>query len=209
MLRWLGCGGFGDVWQARHVELNQQRAIKVLRLDRFGPEEQDLLRREARLMAQAPAALQPRPCHRYRGARRAVGAGDGLCRRRRLGELAPLRWKEAVRYLHDIAVGLADLHGRDIQHRDIKPGNFLWDAVHDRAVLSDYGLADRMGRPGVGRTPGYAGPEAVAGSPNFASDIFALAASLYFLLAPPPAFPRHDGGRDGAEDASRVAPAGS
>ena len=33
-----------------------------------------------------------------------------------------------------------------------------------------------------GRTPGYAAPEVVAGSPDFASEVFALAASLYFLL---------------------------
>ena len=43
MLSWRGRGGFGDVWQARHIELDQQRALKVLRLDRFSPEEQDLL----------------------------------------------------------------------------------------------------------------------------------------------------------------------
>jgi hypothetical protein len=181
-LRWLGRGGCGDVWLARHVELDQQRALKVLRLDRFGSEKQDLLRREARVMAQLPP-------HTNRVHVIDIEEQDGqlvlvmaYVHGGPLGERAPLPWRDAVRNLHDVAAGLADLHSRGIQHRDIKPGNLLWDAVHDRAVLSDYGLADRVGERALGRTPGYAAPEVVAGAPDFASDVFALAASLYFLL---------------------------
>jgi hypothetical protein len=181
-VRWLGRGGWADVWQARHVGLDQQRALKVLRLDVFGPEKQDLLRREARLMAQLPA-------HTNRVHVLDVEEREGqlvlvmpYVHGGPLGQRAPLPWRDAVRYLHDVAVGLADLHGRGIRHGDVKPGNFLWDAVHDRAVLSDYGLADRAGRRARGRTRGYAAPEVVADSPGFASDVFALAASLYFLL---------------------------
>jgi hypothetical protein len=182
ILRWLGRGGWADVWLARHVELDQQRALKVLRLDVFSPEEQDLLRREARVMAQLPS-------HTNRVHVIDIEERDGqlvlvmaYVHGGSLGERAPWPWRDAVRYLHDIAEGLADLHGRGVQHRDIKPGNFLWDAVQDRAVLSDYGMADRVGERALGRTPGYAAPEVVAGSPDFASDVFALAASLYFLL---------------------------
>jgi hypothetical protein len=49
-------------------------------------------------------------------------------------------------------------------------------------VLSDYGLADRVGQRLLGRTPGFAAPEVVAGHPDFASDVFALAVSLYWVL---------------------------
>jgi hypothetical protein len=181
VLRWLGRGGCGEVWQARHVELDQQRALKVLRLDRYSLEEQELLRHEARLMAQLPPhtnRVHVIDIEETEGQLVLVMAYVGAS----LDKRAALPWPEAVRYLHDIAMGLADLHSRGIQHRDIKPGNFLWDAVHDRALLSDYGLADRAGQRPWGRTRGYAAPEAVMGRPDFASDVFALAASLYFLL---------------------------
>jgi hypothetical protein len=182
VLRWLGGGGCGDVWLTRHVELNQLRALKVLRLDVFGSEKQDLLRHEARMMAQLPPhtnRVHVIDIEEWDGHLVLVMAYiDGGT----LSERAPLSWKDAIRYLHDIAVGLADLHGRGIQHRDLKPANFLWDVVHDRAVLSDYGLADRVGERALGRTPGFAAPEVVAGSPDFASEVFALTASLYFLL---------------------------
>lgn len=181
-LRWLGCGGWGDVWQARDIELDRQVALKVLRMDRFAAPHQDQLRREAQMMAQLPShtnRVQVFQVLERQGQLVLVMpfvAGGSLEKR------SPLPWSYAVRYLHDIAVGLTDLHARGIQHRDIKPANFLWDAVHDRAVLSDYGLATRAGGRSLGRTPGYAAPEVVAGRPDFASDVFALAVSLYWLL---------------------------
>jgi serine/threonine-protein kinase len=188
-LRWQGRGGCGEVWQARHLELDQQRALKVLRLDRYSVEEKELLRHEARLMAQLPPhanRVHVIDIEETEGQLVLVMAyvGGGS-----LDKRAALPWPDAVRYLHDIAMGLADLHRRNIQHRDIKPGNFLWDAVHDRALLSDYGLADRAGQRPAGRTPGYAAPEAVMAKPGFASDVFALAASLYFLLTKRLPFP--------------------
>jgi serine/threonine protein kinase len=173
------------VWLARHVALDQQRALKVLRLDRLGPEEQDLLRHDAHMMAQLPPhanRVHVIDIEEWDGQLVLVMAyvhGGTLAQR---VQRKPLPWQDAVRYLHDAAEGLTDLHGRGIQHRDIKPGNFLWDAQQDRAVLSDYGLADRVGHQARGRTPGYAAPEVVAGAPDFASDVFALAASLYYLL---------------------------
>jgi serine/threonine protein kinase len=180
--RWLGRGGEGDVWRARDVQLGRLVALKVLRLDQFGPQEQHRLRREAEIMA----GLAPHT-HRVQVFQVAehegqlvlvlsyVGGGS-------LDRRGQLPWREAVRYLHDVALGLADLHRQGLQHRDIKPGNFLWDAVNDRAVLADYGLADRAGQRPSGRTPGYAAPEVVTGQPEFASDVFALAVSGYRLM---------------------------
>src|SRR4051812_2971392 len=56
--RHLGRGGCGDVWLADYSPLpGQQRALKVLRPDRFSPRALAALRREARLMA----ALKPHP----------------------------------------------------------------------------------------------------------------------------------------------------
>jgi serine/threonine protein kinase len=89
-----------------------------------------------------------------------------------------------------LADGLAAAHARGIIHRDIKPANILLRRSDSTPVLVDFGLAamaDDKGLTKTGRSAGYtamfAAPEQLRGKPADArSDIYSLAASLYYAL---------------------------
>lgn len=115
---------------------------------------------------------------------------------------APLDLADLLRYTHDICSALVYLHERGVIHHDIKPDNILVD-VRRRAWLIDFGIgaigvADARGtvhsHP-AGMSPGYAPPEQLRGQTEPRSDVYALAATLFYLLtrqsppltgAPPP-----------------------
>jgi hypothetical protein len=82
-----------------------------------------------------------------------------------------------------VAEGLAEVHTSGILHRDIKPDNILLDPDRDVAVLSDFGLAVIAGAVGgCSGTPGYMAPEVFRGGASERTDVFALAATLFYLV---------------------------
>ncbi len=108
---------------------------------------------------------------------------DRLARR---GAVAP---DEARGMFLAVADGLAAAHASGIVHRDIKPANILLRS-DGSTVLADFGLATFSGNPGrtlpghaAGGTPRFAPPEQTLDSvADFRSDVYALAASLYYSL---------------------------
>lgn len=89
------------------------------------------------------------------------------------------------------------LHNRGVLHRDIKPGNIMFDE-NEQPVLIDFGASVYFGSDTLTQgefTPAYAAPEQVAGKGNVGphTDLYALAATWYELLdgvAPEPAVSR-------------------
>ena len=99
---------------------------------------------------------------------------------------------EAVGYIRQVAEALRYIHGRNINHLDVKPGNVLLDD-DGRAVLIDFGMSKRYDADGeqtsttpVGISHGYAPLEQYkkggVGTFSPATDIYSLGATLYKLV---------------------------
>lgn len=111
---------------------------------------------------------------------------------------------ECWHILHDVAEGLAYLHGKTppIIHQDIKPDNILINDEHDY-MITDFGISARVrsslhrnqGFNTSGGTLAYMGPERFGPSPApiMASDIWSLGATMYELMTGMPPYGEHGG----------------
>ena len=98
----------------------------------------------------------------------------------------PLREDYVVRWACVLADILAFLHGQDppIVHRDLKPDNILI-LPNMKLMLLDLGVARPLQRGVAGTaigTPGYAPPEQYQGLADERSDLYALGATVYYML---------------------------
>ncbi len=115
-------------------------------------------------------------------------AGGALSERLRAG---PLSEPEAAEILQRIGAALDEAHRAGVVHRDLKPGNVLFDARGD-AYLSDFGIVKLSeatvtlteGNAIIG-TPAYMSPEQARGERDVdhRSDVYALGAMLYEMLS--------------------------
>jgi hypothetical protein len=103
---------------------------------------------------------------------------------------APVPYRDACRYLRDVATSLALLHARHLLHRDLSPSNVrTTDDKHckliDFGALAAFGTSHLL----VG-TPPVVSPEALAGAPlDQRSDLYALGALAYWTLTGHHAYP--------------------
>lgn len=201
LLDYLDRGGMATVYRARDRRLDRLVAVKVL--DDARRDEAGIAFREDRLTA--------RLAHPH-----IVAVVDGgttpkgqpflvmeLIEGQAVTQIAPLPVGRALRIAEDIAAAVAYTHERGIVHCDIKPQNLLLDA-HGQAKLADFGVAnaDRSapGRLVYGSAP-YLAPERLHGAPvGPAVDIYAIGATLYFLLCGQPPY----SGATGEEVVARV-----
>jgi serine/threonine protein kinase len=112
----------------------------------------------------------------------------------------PLNVEEAVEYLRQAASALQYAHDHGIIHRDVKPANFLLRFDTNPStnkhsaflLLSDFGLAkffsSSSATTNILGTPTYMAPEQFNGNAEPASDQYALAIMIYYLLAGRPPF---------------------
>jgi eukaryotic-like serine/threonine-protein kinase len=127
---------------------------------------------------------------------------------------------QAVAIARDVGAALTASHGRGIVHRDVSPGNVLLDP-DGRARLTDFGIARGTEETTVMTADGsiigtlrYLAPEQLRGEDATpASDLYALAAVTYEMLAGRPAFAATtpvglvEAQRAGAEPIAGIAPA--
>lgn len=208
ILSLIGSGGMGLVWRARDPALNREVAIKTLpSLDSHDPERLRRFKQEAQAAGQLnhPNVLAVYAVGEEQGSPYLVTELlDGATLRERLTH-DPLSHVKALDYANQIAEGLAAAHQKGIVHRDVKPENIF--ITKDGLVkILDFGLAQlteprssvlhehngptQLTAAGmIIGTPAYMSPEQVrAERADSRSDIFALGAVLYEMLAGTPAF---------------------
>ncbi|MGK4006876.1 sigma 54-interacting transcriptional regulator [Sorangium sp. So ce1036] len=204
VVRPLGRGGLGAVFEARDRLFDRDVALKALRLDAAGAIE--AFRREFSLLT---GCAHPRLCRAYDFARTTHGGAPltyttaELIRGRTLAEHARGRsFRATLPVLLDALDALGWLHGAGIVHGDVKPENVL---VRDdgSGVLIDLSAARRVrGAPAsaeagdLSGTARFLAPELREGAPPSArSDLFAVGRTLEALFpllagAPPAAAQR-------------------
>jgi tetratricopeptide (TPR) repeat protein len=186
LVRELGRGGFGVVWEARDPLLGRSVAFKALRSGDQLQVREDLLQREAEAAARL---AHPNIVTLHDLGRSSHGPylvlellrGATLARRLESGAV-PVH--EALRIGAEVARALAHAHGQGVIHRDLKPGNVFLCGDGQVKVL-DFGLSLVFGRAAAaGGTPGYMAPEQWRLDPGDArTDLFALGVLLFRLLA--------------------------
>lgn len=188
----IGKGGMATVYAAHDPMFNRVVAIKILPSELLhDPTFRTRFEREARTIAalEHPAILpvydfgevdeQPFLVMR-------LMSGGSLADRIAQG---PLDFQEAVRVVTAIASALDEAHSQGVVHRDLKPGNILFDQ-NNEPYLADFGIAKLSesgatltGNAIVG-TPAYMSPEQGRGEKDIdgRSDIYSLGIILYEML---------------------------
>ncbi|ACL66930.1 serine/threonine protein kinase with WD40 repeats [Anaeromyxobacter dehalogenans 2CP-1] len=197
LLREIGRGGFGLVFEARDRELGRLVAFKAMRPSRAEPAALEKpLREEAEAAARLnhPNVVTLHDFGIHEGTPYLILEllrGETLQQRLKRGRLPP---EEAVRIARDVASGLVHAHSRGVLHRDLKPGNvFLTEG--GGVKLLDFGLARLLDRASLaGGTPAYMAPEQLRGEPGDArADVFSAGVVLWQMLTGELPFPVVDG----------------
>jgi predicted Ser/Thr protein kinase len=189
--RELGRGGMGIVYLARDVQLDRHVAIKLLPPDRAVDDAVRLrFVREARLAAKLshPNIIPIYAVDEVDGFVFYVMAYvDGETLGERVRARGPMAASEATRVLREVAWALGHAHAQGVVHRDVKPENIMLERGTGRALVTDFGIAAAIGTdesPTVAGTPEYMSPEqALGGELDARSDVYALGATAYFLVA--------------------------
>ncbi|HEU4523755.1 MAG TPA: protein kinase [Gemmatimonadales bacterium] len=199
--RRLGQGGMGVVYAAHDDRLERDVAIKRIRNAAGDAALRERLLREARAAARIN---HPNICHVYELAEEGeelylvmeLLEGEALEQRLTRDRITVA---EALRLTLGVLSALEALHARGIIHRDLKPSNVfltphgvkLLDFGLARPVAEQFKVEVTLTQPGtLMGTPRYMSPEQWEGQPlTPASDLFAVGAILFEMLAGKPAFP--------------------
>jgi eukaryotic-like serine/threonine-protein kinase len=198
LLRKLGEGGFGAVYEAEHPLLKRRAAVKVLH--RVADKDSDAV---LRFISEAQAVNQIRNRHiidvfsfgQLNDGRHfyVMDLLDGEPLDRWLKHEGRIEPSTALKLLSPIAGALDLAHGAGIVHRDLKPQNIFlaWDPNGDTVPkLLDFGMAKLLGESPVHTvsgtpigTPLYMSPEQARGEKvDHRSDVYSLGVLSFEML---------------------------
>ena len=192
--REIGRGGMGRVYLARDVALERPVAMKVLPPDQASnPGMRERFLKEARTAARLShpnivpifaveeigefvffvmAYIEGQTLRQCVAARGALPTGTG------------------ARILRDVAWALAYAHSQGVVHRDVKPENILLESSSDRALVSDFGIAQVRSAEGASDadqvlgTPEFMSPEQASGKPvDHRSDLYSLGVVAFYVFS--------------------------
>lgn len=191
----IGRGGLAVVYRAKDTVLGRTVALKLL-MDQNTEKNERFLRRfqrEAKTLAQLshPSIVKVLDYGDYEGQPYLVMeyiSGGTLSSR--IGK--PMPYTEAATLLAPIARALQHAHQHKVVHRDVKPGNILFNES-GQGMLSDFGIVkltdsdESQSLTGTGSivgTPSYMAPEQIQGKPvDGRADVYALGIVLFELVS--------------------------
>lgn len=207
LLRKLGAGGFGEVWEGRHQFLARPAAVKLM-LGETGndPELLERFRREATatasLVSQNTVTLYDFGISEQGQFYYVMELLDGIDLEKLAHKYGPPPPERLARFLLHACRSLAEAHARGLVHRDIKPSNLFACRLGlevDVLKVLDFGLVRRSDarqarltqEDMVIGTPEFMAPETANGSGQIEgrTDIYSLAASAWTLCTGRALFP--------------------
>ena len=197
IIKLLGIGGMGAVYQAWDAELSVAVALKVIRTDAqkgASSEAENRLKQELLLARQVT--------HKHVVRIHDIGELDGikyitmpyiqghdLATALRCDGKLPVA--HALRFARQIAAGLQAAHEAGVVHRDLKPANIMISGSGDdrQALITDFGISASTDQATSGSVLGtleYMAPEqATGGAVDGRADIYAFGLILYEMLTGP------------------------
>ena len=194
ILRELGRGGMGAVFEAEEQDTGRRVALKVISQRLASPENRARFLREGRLAASInhPNSVYVYSTEEIEGTPAiAMELVAGGTLQDRVNKSGPLAVSAAVDAILQIIAGLEAAQSIGILHRDIKPGNCFVDA--DGTVkIGDFGLSISSAARAEANvtaagtllgTPAFCSPEQLRGEElNARSDLYSVGGTLFYLL---------------------------
>jgi tetratricopeptide (TPR) repeat protein len=207
IVRQVGRGGMGEVYEALDLELDRRVALKTIRADIAAHSELlSQFKNEVKLAQKISGRhvcriheffVAPRDGQHAKTAFLTMEFLEGTTLADKLKLNGPLPWTEARSIALDICAGLQVIHEAGLIHRDLKPRNIMLTRRNgvDCAVVMDFGLARAFSSPVTQSTTAISGAGGIAGTPDYmapeqfaceqltpATDIYALGIVLYEMV---------------------------
>ena len=189
----LGSGGFGTTYKALEPSTGKLYAIKTL--NQQMQLQEDFAEQQVKFINEA-LTIKGFDHQHILKVHEVIQAGelfgvvmeyiDGVTLFQYLRQKGQLAESEALLYIDQIGQALEYVHAKGSLHRDIKPANILLRQNKQEAVLIDFGLTRSIATKSMtaSLTEGYAPIEQYRRKGSFGphTDVYALAATLYYLL---------------------------
>jgi tRNA A-37 threonylcarbamoyl transferase component Bud32 len=186
----IGKGAYSTVYRARHHELGEEVALKILQQDAVNKEILARMKREIAIGSQLkhPNIVKIYAFGIFRGAPYTVAEFVPGLPLNEVMESRSLELDEVARMMTQVLAGLSYAHSKKVVHRDLKPANLFLTDTKVVKIL-DFGLAslleaeNKITKTGQSLgTPLYMSPEQIRAKSGFASDYYSFGVILFEMV---------------------------